>query len=189
MLRLAKEYRGFDIQWGHSSSPVLYQDSLILLCYHSGSSYLLALDKRTGKTVWKTDRNIRYGTDNGDYKKAYATPALFAGPLSSTPTTRMPCSTVSPWNRTSRRCSGTSCPATPGRRRLVLSDWHVSLPSAHRAAEGLLGLRDCEREAQVHRGVEHPPHDERRPTADAIGRTVIVLRKGQRERRIVKIVG
>ena len=35
------------------------------------------LDKATGKTVWKTDRQIDYGTDNGDYKKAYATPALF----------------------------------------------------------------------------------------------------------------
>src|SRR5688500_3393479 len=53
---LAREYSGFDIQWGHSSSPVLYQDSLILLCYHSGSSYLLALDKRTGAVKWKVDK-------------------------------------------------------------------------------------------------------------------------------------
>ncbi len=53
---LAKEYGAFDIQWGHASSPVLYQDSLILLSYHSGASYLLALDKRTGAAKWKVDK-------------------------------------------------------------------------------------------------------------------------------------
>ncbi len=53
---LATEYGAFNIQWGHASSPVLYQDSLILLCYHSGASYLLALDKRTGAVQWKVDK-------------------------------------------------------------------------------------------------------------------------------------
>jgi outer membrane protein assembly factor BamB len=53
---LAKEYGAFDIQWGHSSSPALFQDSLILLCYHPGSSYLLAIDKRTGAVKWKVDK-------------------------------------------------------------------------------------------------------------------------------------
>ena len=53
---LGKEYGPFDIQWGHSSSPVLFQDSIILLCYHSPSSYLLALDKRTGAVKWKVDK-------------------------------------------------------------------------------------------------------------------------------------
>ena len=42
---LARDYGAFDIQWGHASSPALFQDSLILLCYHGGRSYLLALDK------------------------------------------------------------------------------------------------------------------------------------------------
>ena len=27
-------------QWGHASSPVLFQDSIILLCYHSPASYI-----------------------------------------------------------------------------------------------------------------------------------------------------
>ena len=31
---LGKEYSAFDIQWGHGSSPVLFGDSLILLCDH-----------------------------------------------------------------------------------------------------------------------------------------------------------
>jgi outer membrane protein assembly factor BamB len=53
---LAKEYGPFDIQWGHASSPVLYQDSLILLIYHPGAPYLLSLDKRTGAVKWKIDK-------------------------------------------------------------------------------------------------------------------------------------
>src|SRR5262249_53284639 len=35
--------------------------------------YVVALDKNTGETVWKRDRNIDYGSDNGDVKKAYGT--------------------------------------------------------------------------------------------------------------------
>ena len=53
---LAKEIAPFEINWGHSSSPTLYQDTLILLCDHAPASYLLAVDKRTGKDRWKADR-------------------------------------------------------------------------------------------------------------------------------------
>jgi outer membrane protein assembly factor BamB len=38
--------------------------------------YLVAFDKRTGKIVWKKQRSIDYGTDNGDLKKAYSTPSV-----------------------------------------------------------------------------------------------------------------
>ena len=38
--------------------------------------YIVALDKATGKTVWKTDRSINYGTDNGDLMKSFATPRV-----------------------------------------------------------------------------------------------------------------
>lgn len=53
---LAREFAPFDIQWGYGSSPVLYGDSLILICFHPSASYLLALDRRTGKPLWKTER-------------------------------------------------------------------------------------------------------------------------------------
>lgn len=62
---------------GPASSAVVYGDRLYLILDGFDRQYVTALDKRTGKTVWTTDRNIRYSTDNGDYKKAYATPALF----------------------------------------------------------------------------------------------------------------
>lgn len=69
---LGKEYSPFQIQWGHASSPVLYNDLIILLCDHSQTSQLLALDKRTGKEQWTKDR----GTD----RKSYSTPLVVPGP-------------------------------------------------------------------------------------------------------------
>jgi outer membrane protein assembly factor BamB len=62
---------------GPASSPVVYRDLLYLIFDGFDLQYVVALDKATGKTVWKADRQIKYSTDNGDYKKAYATPALF----------------------------------------------------------------------------------------------------------------
>jgi len=36
----------------------------------------MMVDKETGKEVWKKDRDIDYGTKNGDFKKAFATPRV-----------------------------------------------------------------------------------------------------------------
>jgi len=69
---LGKEYSPFEIDWGHSSSPTLYRDLLILLCDHNPASYLLALDKQTGKEKWKTER--------GKGVRSYSTPTLARGP-------------------------------------------------------------------------------------------------------------
>ncbi|MBI2833096.1 MAG: PQQ-binding-like beta-propeller repeat protein [Acidobacteria bacterium] len=63
---LGKEIAPFTINWGHASSPALYQDLLILLCDHTPASYLLAVDKRTGKDRWKADR--------GRGRSSYSTP-------------------------------------------------------------------------------------------------------------------
>jgi outer membrane protein assembly factor BamB len=65
---LGKEYAPFNINWGHSSSPALFNDSLILICYHDTDSYLLNLDTASGKTKWRVDRG---GTFN-----SYSTPLV-----------------------------------------------------------------------------------------------------------------
>jgi outer membrane protein assembly factor BamB len=52
---LGAEYGPFEINWGHGSSPVVYKDQLILVCYHEKASYLLSLDARTGGVRWKVD--------------------------------------------------------------------------------------------------------------------------------------
>jgi outer membrane protein assembly factor BamB len=69
---LGTEISPFDVIWGHSSSPTLYEDSLILLCDHAPVSYLLAVDKRTGKEKWRADR--------GKGKLSYSTPLVVNGP-------------------------------------------------------------------------------------------------------------
>jgi outer membrane protein assembly factor BamB len=53
---LAMEYGPFENRFAASSSPLLFEDTLILQCDHYGPSYLLAVDKRTGANRWKTDR-------------------------------------------------------------------------------------------------------------------------------------
>jgi outer membrane protein assembly factor BamB len=53
---LAKEYGAFDINWGHGSSPLVHGNALFLVCYHESAAYLLAVDTKTGRTLWKVDR-------------------------------------------------------------------------------------------------------------------------------------
>ena len=63
---LGKEIAPFDIIWGHASSPTLFGDTVLLLCDHTPASYLLAVDKKTGKERWKADR--------GKGRMSYTTP-------------------------------------------------------------------------------------------------------------------
>jgi outer membrane protein assembly factor BamB len=69
---LGVEYSPFEARWGHGSSPALYGDLLILLCYHEPKSYLLALDRRTGKPRWLADR--------GSGRVSHSTPVVVPGP-------------------------------------------------------------------------------------------------------------
>lgn len=69
---------------GPGSSVVLFGDTLILSMDGIDVQYLVALDRKTGETVWKTDRSADFGDvesdgtirGGGDFRKAYATPGL-----------------------------------------------------------------------------------------------------------------
>jgi outer membrane protein assembly factor BamB len=61
---------------GPGSSPMLYGELLIVHFDGYDLQYAVALDKRTGRSVWKSDRAYDFGTDDGDMKKAYATPVV-----------------------------------------------------------------------------------------------------------------
>lgn len=63
---------------GPGSSPILFEDLLIFHMDGFDFKYVVALDKATGKTVWKVDRQVDYGTDDGDVHKAYSTPTIFS---------------------------------------------------------------------------------------------------------------
>jgi outer membrane protein assembly factor BamB len=62
---------------GPGSSPILYKNLLIVHLEGVDVQYIVALDKRTGKTVWKTERpaNI-YEPLTPIGKKAYVTPLI-----------------------------------------------------------------------------------------------------------------
>ena len=62
---------------GPGSSPIVFENLLILTFDGFDRQYVAALDKNTGETIWKTDRSINYGSDDGDFKKAYCTPKVF----------------------------------------------------------------------------------------------------------------
>ena len=53
---LGAEYGQFLINWGHSSSPIVHDGTVILVCYHQPQGYLLGLDSATGQNQWKADQ-------------------------------------------------------------------------------------------------------------------------------------
>jgi outer membrane protein assembly factor BamB len=66
---------------GPSSSPILFENLLILTLDGIDLEYVVALDKRTGKTVWRTDRSAVWNDDGqgaapGDLRKAHSTPRI-----------------------------------------------------------------------------------------------------------------
>jgi outer membrane protein assembly factor BamB len=66
-----------DHMQGAASSPIIYKNLLILHIEGTDVQYLIALDKSTGKTVWKTERPQEfYQNVEPVYRKAYCTPIV-----------------------------------------------------------------------------------------------------------------
>ena len=75
---------------GPSSSVVLFDNLVILTFDGADYQYVTALDKVSGETVWKTDRNVEWNDQNltgeyakyadmakeGDFRKAHSTPLV-----------------------------------------------------------------------------------------------------------------
>ncbi len=61
---------------GPGSSPILFGDLLIVHVDGRDVQYVVALDKRTGRTVWKTDRSVDYSQFHHNLRKAYCTPRV-----------------------------------------------------------------------------------------------------------------
>ena len=77
MRDIQREYGRFGLQWGYGSSPLLHEDALYVQVLHgmrtNDPSYLLRIDKATGKTVWRVERPTQARFESPD---AYTTPAL-----------------------------------------------------------------------------------------------------------------
>ena len=61
---------------GPGSSPILYADLLIVHVDGRDVQYVIALDKTTGKTVWKVNRSIDYSQFSDNMRKAFCTPTV-----------------------------------------------------------------------------------------------------------------
>lgn len=74
---LQREYGAFGLQWGYASSPLLADNALYIQVLHGmktdDPSYVMRVDKTSGKTVWKVDRPTDAITESPD---SYTTPAL-----------------------------------------------------------------------------------------------------------------
>jgi len=83
---------------GPGSSPIIFENLLIFHMDGFDFHYAIALNKQTGETVWKTDRNIEYGTDNGDMMKGFYTPRVIqaAGKLQLISPSSMACMSYDP---------------------------------------------------------------------------------------------
>ncbi len=64
-----------DHKEGPGSSPILFENLLIVNCDGQDRQFIAALDKTTGKPVWTTQRSVPYHVIP-DFRKAFATPAL-----------------------------------------------------------------------------------------------------------------
>ena len=57
---IQKDYGRFGLNWGYASSPLLHEGSLYIQVLHGmktdDPSYVMKVDGKTGKTLWKVDR-------------------------------------------------------------------------------------------------------------------------------------
>lgn len=74
---IQKDYGEFGLNWGYASSPLLFEDSLFVQVLHGmktdDASYLLRIDKKNGKTLWRVERPTTAIRESPD---SYTTPTL-----------------------------------------------------------------------------------------------------------------
>ncbi len=59
------------VEWGYASSPVIYEDKIVVQCDIPKTPYITTLDLVTGREIWKTSR--------GDEVSTWCTPAIYSG--------------------------------------------------------------------------------------------------------------
>jgi outer membrane protein assembly factor BamB len=77
MRDLQADYGRFGLNWGYASSPLLHEEALYVQVLHGmrtdDPSYVMRIDKHTGKTMWRVERPTDARQESPD---AYTTPAL-----------------------------------------------------------------------------------------------------------------
>ena len=57
------------VEFGAAASPILAGELVLLVCDQDEGSYLLATDRRSGRTVWRTERT--------EFRRSFATPLVW----------------------------------------------------------------------------------------------------------------
>jgi len=74
---IQKDYGEFGLNWGYASSPLLFENSLYVQVLHGmktdDPSYLMRIDTKNGKTLWKVERPTNAVRESPD---SYSTPGL-----------------------------------------------------------------------------------------------------------------
>lgn len=74
---IQKDYGRFGLNWGYASTPLLHENALFVPVLHGmktdDPSYLLKIDARTGRTIWRVERPTPAQVESPD---SYVTPAL-----------------------------------------------------------------------------------------------------------------
>ncbi len=65
-----------DHEVGPGSSPILWRDLLIVNCDGTDQRYVAALDKETGRIVWRSRRTVPMGAERPTHRKAFSTPIV-----------------------------------------------------------------------------------------------------------------
>jgi outer membrane protein assembly factor BamB len=81
---IAKDHGRFEMLWDYGGTPLLYKGKLYLAVIHGrhdsstpAPSYLLCMDPKTGKDLWKT---VRDNDAVGESRQAFITPVPYEGP-------------------------------------------------------------------------------------------------------------
>jgi len=71
-INLQEKYGKDTLWWDQGTSPIFAAGNVVIAVMQTGGdSYLVSLDRKTGKEVWKTPRKYETGEESGD---AYTTP-------------------------------------------------------------------------------------------------------------------
>jgi outer membrane protein assembly factor BamB len=71
---IQERYGKFKIQHGMHITPLLHEDCLYMALLHNGGHWIIALDKATGKEVWKAARKTDAVSES---REAYTSPVLW----------------------------------------------------------------------------------------------------------------
>lgn len=72
-VNVQEKYGKDTLWWDLGTSPVLTKNQVVIAVMQTGNSYLVALDKATGKEVWKQDRNLEAPSEAA---QSYSTPVV-----------------------------------------------------------------------------------------------------------------